>query len=168
LSEEEYKKKFSAIVEKDCLCTGLGTTALLKNDIVNKQHKPEGVIICPGPNLAYFSGTFSLSQMIDHIYGRTNVRNAVERASLFVNELVLYIKYLRKEIDRNALTLNQNTFRTLNAFKTNLLAGIEYYKGINADFLENCTYECPDMIEALDQYAKEIEAIEIPSLVIAS
>ncbi|NBO70547.1 MAG: hypothetical protein EBU66_08835 [Bacteroidetes bacterium] len=168
LSEEEYNKKFSAIVEKDCLCTGLGTTALLKNDIVNKQHKPEGVIICPGPNLAYFSGTFSLSQMIDHIYGRTNVRNAVERASLFVNELVLYVKYLRKEIDRNALTLNQNTFRTLNAFKTNLLAGIEYYKGINADFLQNCTYECPDMIEALDRYAKEIEAIEIPSLVIAS
>jgi len=168
LPEEEYKKKFSAIVEKDCLCTGLGTTALLKNDIVNKQHKPEGVIICPGPNLAYFSGTFSLAQMIDHIYGRTNVRNSVERASLFVNELVLYVKYLHKEIDRNALTLNQNTFRTLNAFKTNLLAGIEYYKGINVDFLKNCTYECPDMIELLERYAKEIEAIEIPSLVIAS
>ena len=168
LPEEEYKKRFSAIVEKDCLCTGLGTTALLKNDIVNKQHKPEGVIICPGPNLAYFSGTFTLAQMIDHIYGRTNVRNSVERASLFVNELVLYVKYLRKEIDRNALTLNQNTFRTLNAFKTNLLAGIEYYKGINADFLKNCSYECPDMIEELERHAKDIEAIEIPSLVIAS
>lgn len=168
LPEEEYKKRFAAVVEKDCLCTGLGTTALLKNDIVNKQHKPEGVIICPGPNLAYFSGTFTLAQMIDHIYGRTNVRNSVERASLFVNELVLYVKYLHKEIDRNALTLNQNTFRTLNAFKTNLLSGIEYYKSINADFLKNCTYECPDMIADLERYAKDVLAIEIPSLVIAS
>jgi hypothetical protein len=146
----------------------LGTTALLKNDIVNKQHKPEGVIICPGPNLAYFSGTFTLAQMIDHIYGRTNVRNSVERASLFVNELVLYVKYLRKEIDKNALTLNQNTFRTLNAFKTNLLSGIEYYKGINDAFLKNCSYECPDMIEDLEKYAREVESIVIPSLVIAS
>lgn len=168
LPEEEYKKKFDAIVEKDCLCTGLGTTALLKNEIVNKQHKPEGVIICPGPNLAYFSGTFTLAQMIDHIYGRTNVRNSVERASVFVNELVLYVKYLRKEIDKNALSLNQNTFRTLNSFKTNLLSGIEYYKNINADFLKNCSYECPDMISALEKYAQEVESLEIPSLVIAS
>ena len=168
LPEEEYKKKFSAIVEKECLCTGLGTTALLKNDIVNKQHKPEGVIICPGPNLAYYSGTFTLAQMIDHIYGRTNVRNSVERASLFVNELVLYVKYLRKEIDKNALTLNQNTFRTLNAFKTNLLSGIVYYKGINDAFLKNCSYECPDMIEELEKYVQEVESIVIPSLVIAS
>jgi hypothetical protein len=168
LSEVEYNKKFSAIIEKDCLCTGLGTTALLKNDIVNKQHKPEGVIICPGPNLAYFSGTFTLAQMIDHIYGRTNVRNSVERASVFVNELVLYVKYFRKEIEKNALTLNQNTFRSLNAFKTNLLSGIEYYKSINEEFLKNCSYECPDMLEQLAKYADEIEEMEIPSLITAS
>jgi hypothetical protein len=66
--EHEIEK----VTEKDCLCEGLGASALLKN--TNKlSHNLSAVNICPGPNLAYFSDTFSLKQMVDHIYGRLNV-----------------------------------------------------------------------------------------------
>ena len=172
LSEEQYNKQFQFVIEKDCLCTGLGTAALVKNDIHDKQYKPEGVILCPGPNLKYFSGIFTLQNMVDHIYGRANVRNNVQRPNLFINELVLYIQYLKKDIDKSALTLNQNTFRYLNSFKTNLLSGIEYYKELNQQFMEGCckgvNVECPDMLEDLHKFQTEIQNIEIPALMVPS
>ena len=73
----ELAKEIEKVIEKDCLCEGLGASALLKND-AELSHKLSAVTICPGPNLAYFSGVFSLRQMVDHIYGRVNVLNKLQ------------------------------------------------------------------------------------------
>ncbi len=71
-SPEEQKEHFNKIVDKSCLCTGLMTSAMIVNDVKMKT-KDQGVLICPGPNMAYFSKIVSLKKMIDHIYGRTNI-----------------------------------------------------------------------------------------------
>ena len=55
---------------------GLGTSTLLVNK-AKLSHGLSAVTICPGPNLVYFSGIFSLKQMVDHIYGRINLLNDV-------------------------------------------------------------------------------------------
>jgi hypothetical protein len=84
--------------------------------------------VCPGPNLAYFSGIFSLKNMINHIYGYENLNNNLERPHMFINELKLYIDFLQKRIIDCSDSLSEKQSKYFSKFKSNLLAGIEYYK----------------------------------------
>ncbi len=132
LQDEEYKKELRNITDKDCLCEGLGAAAIIKNEATDKL-KLSAVAICPGPNLAYFSGIFSLREMVDHIYGRTNLRNNVSRPHMFINELQMNVDYLEKE-NRNMQSDASGKYeRKLVEFKANLLNGIEYYKSLLPD-----------------------------------
>ena len=115
------------VVEKDCLCEGLGAAALLKNR-TKLSHNLSAVTICPGPNLAYFSNTFSLKQMVDHIYGRMNILNKLNRPNIFVNELQLYFDYLKKEIEEQYSIISEKKISYFETFRINLLKGIEYYE----------------------------------------
>ncbi|MCK5839388.1 MAG: hypothetical protein KAG99_06035, partial [Bacteroidales bacterium] len=54
LSPKEYQAKYDKIVEKECICVGLGTSALLVKNL-DRKVEGDGVSICPGPNMAYFS-----------------------------------------------------------------------------------------------------------------
>jgi hypothetical protein len=60
--EEEYLWKAEQVLEKECLCEGLSASALIVNDIHHNNVHSMQLAICPGPNLAYFSGTFSLAK----------------------------------------------------------------------------------------------------------
>jgi len=127
LTKEKFDEKFNEITAKDCLCEGLSSTVLLKNNIPVHHHL-EAVAICPGPNLAYFSKTFSLEEMVDHIYGRLNALNALNRSHMFVNELKMYVEYLKTEVQKNIDSLSEKQMKYFSSFKSNLLQGIEYYK----------------------------------------
>lgn len=125
----DLEEMIGKIEEKDCLCEGLGTSALLKNK-TKLSHGLKAVAICPGPNLAYFSGVFTLRQMVDHIYGRSNILNTVKRPHLFVNELKLYVDYLRVEV-KNVVKANmQKQSSYFTTFKENLMKSIEYYMNL--------------------------------------
>ncbi|HNU47570.1 MAG TPA: hypothetical protein PKM40_01975, partial [Bacteroidia bacterium] len=73
---EPSQKQIDDLLIKDCLCEGLASPVMLVNN-VPVPHNLNAVTICPGPNLAYFSGTFTLQEMINHIYGRVNVLNTL-------------------------------------------------------------------------------------------
>ncbi len=88
LNEGAYAREVERITAKDCLCEGLGASALIK-DGMTPAHKLEAVAICPGPNLAYFSQVVPLRTMVDHIHGRLSLLNENLRSHMFVNELVL-------------------------------------------------------------------------------
>ena len=62
------------------------------------------VTICPGPNIAYFSKAVSLQEMADHIYGRTNIITDKNRPHFFINELFIYINYLKEKVFEEADT----------------------------------------------------------------
>jgi len=129
LSISEIAKRTEEITEKDCLCEGLTSTALLNNNI-KIPHKLEAVTICPGPNLAYFSKVLSLEEMVGHIYGSVNVLNTLYRPHIFINELKMYVDYLKQELDKNLNSLSEKQVKYFSTFKTNLLQGIEYYKNL--------------------------------------
>ena len=126
LSNNEFKKRYEEITEKDCLCEGLATTPLLKNNIPVDHHL-DAVTICPGPNLAYFSKIFSLEEMVGHIYGRLNILNSTYRPHTFINELKMYVDYLQQEVQKNINSLTEKQTKYFSSFKSNLLQGIEYY-----------------------------------------
>ncbi|MFA6945271.1 MAG: hypothetical protein WC220_05145 [Pedobacter sp.] len=127
LQPEDFQAKFEAITEKLCLCEGLAAPAYLKNNIL-KSKESRATVICPGPNIAYFSGKFSLDEMVSHIYGKLNLLNDPERPNLFVNELNLYVDYLKKDISRQLQEMNDKKAKYFSKFKEQLENGITYYK----------------------------------------
>ncbi len=133
VSEEEVQGELNKIMEKDCLCEGLTASVRLKNEMY-LPHKLSAVSICPGPNLAYFSGVFSLKQIIDHIYGRDNIQNGLYRPNMFVNELRMYVDYLKNQITESTGSINDKQQRYFKKFKSNLLDGVAYYKAMLSHF----------------------------------
>lgn len=127
LPEEEYKERYEGIVEKVCLCEGLCASAYIKNHML-KPRESKAVTICPGPNLAYFSRVYTLDEMVGHIYGEADLLGEVERPNMFINELNLYIDYLKKDLAGYVKNLNEKKGKYLVKFKSQLEQGIEYYK----------------------------------------
>ncbi|ADY50961.1 hypothetical protein Pedsa_0379 [Pseudopedobacter saltans DSM 12145] len=129
LSEEEYQREFQQVTEKICLCEGLVTSAYIKNDML-KPKENKAVAICPGPNIAYFSGEFTLEEMVKHIYGKVNLLSGSNRSNIFINELSLYVDYLKKDISNSLKDLNDKKVKYFSKFQQQLENGIDYYKSL--------------------------------------
>ncbi len=126
LSSVEHQKRFDNITEKSCICVGLGTSTLLSNKLDTKI-EGEGVSVCPGPNMAYFSKIKSLKEMIDHIYGRSNIITRNDRPNMFIKELKIYIEYLKNKIDETQVSRTLKQEKHLINFANNLREGMTYY-----------------------------------------
>ncbi|HLG35313.1 MAG TPA: hypothetical protein VI757_10565 [Bacteroidia bacterium] len=129
LTDKIFQRELELVTEKDCLCEGLGVSALLKNHL-SPAHELNAVSICPGPNLAYFSGVFSMQEMVNHIYGRINLLNSLPRANMFINELKMYVDYLKNEILKGKEDISLKQKKYAEEFRNNLIAGIDYYKNL--------------------------------------
>ncbi|MEO7266318.1 MAG: hypothetical protein ABIW38_15485 [Ferruginibacter sp.] len=131
LPVQEYNKKLSLVLDKECLCVGLSNAAAI-NYGQTFIKKLNAVSICPGPNIANFSRIVSLQTMIDHIYGRKNILTNPERPHMFIKELHLYIDYLaeqlKEEIEPEDLSKRKKYFAS---FHQNLMNGIMYYHGLS-------------------------------------
>jgi hypothetical protein len=165
LSDSTFEKMKFNITEKACLCVGLANASYLENDIKIKGQE-QGVVICPGPNMAYFDKEVSLSEMVRHIYGNATVMTDANRPNLFVKELKMYIDYLRNEITETTADLTAAQIKKWNAFKNNMMEGIGYYQTMFASshFLEDRINEIQNQLES---YKARIDAIKIPELVVA-
>ncbi|WP_029292577.1 hypothetical protein [Chryseobacterium hispalense] len=159
ISSEIYQKKRENITEKACLCVGLVNAAYLENGLDIKGEK-QGVVICPGPNLAYFDKEVSLAEMVKHIYGRNNVISNKNRPNMFINEMKMYIDYLKKDIEDFSGKITAGQIKKWKNFKENLLEGIVYYESL----LEKTDFFKTDLnIRCLLQSNRlRIEKITIP------
>lgn len=146
------------VTEKDCLCEGLGASALLKGNMT-PAHKLEAVTICPGPNLAYFSRVVPLRDMLDHIYGRTSLLNEPDRPHMFINELKLYVDYLRRELEQVAHSVSDKQRRYLEKFRANLHAGIHYYEELAPVLHAHAVAPLQRFRKDLERQADELKAL---------
>ena len=132
LSPEHYQTEYDKIVEKTCVCTGLGASALLANNL-GTQVEGDGVSVCPGPNMAYFSKIMSLKEITDHIYGSSNMISRTDRPNMFVKELKIYIDFLKNKIEETRISMTNKQEKYLLTFVKNLKEGINYYYGLFSD-----------------------------------
>ena len=161
ISEEEYKNQFDLITEKVCLCEGLSAPAFIKNNIL-KPRESRAVTICPGPNTSYFSKIYSLENMVRHIYGKINLLEGVERPHVFVNELSLYVSYLKKDIEVNIKTLTDKKTKQLKNFKQELLNGIDYYVALIPELKKRSQSFSDTFHSDLDQLRLLVNHILLP------
>jgi len=165
-SADILKKKVENVTDKDCLCEGLAASSLLKNNIPI-PHDMNAVSVCPGPNLAFFSGVFSLEEMLGHIYGRKKILNSLNRPHMFINELKLYIDYLKREIENPLKELSVVQSKYFSTFKSNLLEGIEYYSNLLPSMKLDTEKHVNNFMHALRNFESQIQNIFIPEAVAA-
>lgn len=152
LEEEEYTAQFNKVTEKICLCEGLCSSAYIKLDI-SKPRENKAVAICPGPNLAYFNGTYSMEEMVKHIYGKLDLLGKINRPNMFIKELNLYVDYLQEDLTSHLKDLSDKKRKQLTNFKNQLLEGINYYKDL--------FYKWPDQATSLmKEFYAELSASE--------
>lgn len=152
LAPDDYQKAFDAITVKSCLCTGLVMTAYTEKDLL-KRSDGEGIAVCPGPNLAYFSKESSLQEMVGHIYGEVDLKDEGYRPHMFIKELNMYVDYLKDMIASETSEITPKKHKQLISFAKNLNQGIEYYLEL---FEKNKNIEA---INELNNYAKEVVSI---------
>jgi hypothetical protein len=156
LSEIHHREEMEKITVKSCICVGLGTSALLVNDLDTRVEK-RGVSVCPGPNMAYFSRSLTLKEMVDHIYGKTNVIKRKDRPNMFLKELSLYLEYFKKKVMVEDHPDADKQKAYLAAFKQNLESGIEYYRELFSTLKRTTAIKKAALIAELDK-AKSILA----------
>lgn len=158
LTAEKYESEYEKIVDKSCICVGLGTSALLVNNLDTKI-EGEGVSVCPGPNMAYFSKEMSLQEINDHIYGRVNVIERKDRPNMFLKELFIYLNFLQKRLAETSDSVEAKEMNYFTKFAGNLRNGIAYYRGLfkaqKKYFQENRTV----VMASLDQGDQELDRI---------
>jgi len=172
LSEAEYKLEYDKIVDKSCICLGLGISAMKANGIETTKAEGHGISVCPGPNMAYFSKKVSLKEMIDHIYGRTNIITRKDRPNMFLKEIGLYIDYLKKEIDITTPSMmNRKHKKYLDNFTTNLKKGVNYYQELFAEmktsFIEKKSELLNDLEmsqQAIDDLINKVEKLKLATV----
>ena len=165
LSADAFEKSKIKITEKSCLCVGLANASYLENDIKIKG-QAQGVVICPGPNMAYFDHEVSLKEMLQHIYQGKTILTTNDRPNLFVKELKMYVDYFRNEIETISGEVSANQLKKWNSFKTNILDGIEYYQNLfSSTFYFKAEEE--KIKKQFDFYKSELNAISIPTLQLA-
>ena len=158
LPEKEYERELQTVLDKECLCIGLSNAA------ANKYEQPflknlTAVTICPGPNIAYFSKEVSLQGMTDHIYGRSDIITDNSRPHMFINELFIYINYLKEQLSKESAPMDKKKEKYFSGFYNQLLGGINYYREIVLPCDDFSEKDVKDFNHHLDKAELELEAM---------
>jgi hypothetical protein len=165
LPPEERRAEFEKIVEKACICHDLGDSALAKHGMSYPEFKPVPAV-CPGPNLVYFFKISTLKEMVDHVYGRTNVLSPwTIRRHFFINELHLYVSHLKRLIGRLKSGAARKEIEYLEEFKKNLAEGVEYYKNLVGALREESESARRRFISDLAVIGRQLDELAVPDVV---
>lgn len=154
MMDEEKTRRCSAVTEKVCLCEHLGNGALIALGIKPEVGSPQA--ICPGPNIAWFHGEYTLQEMVDHIYGRGESLVPPERPHFFCKELEMYVDHFERLVAEN-----DDASRWADmviSFKENIETGMAHclkiaqktpYPGENLASIKPCVEHQKERLEAI-------------------
>jgi len=165
LSPKVFLGKLAKVVEKACLCEDLAASGLI-NSNGHGAAKERAVAVCPGPNLAYFSKITSLEEMVGHIYGRLQLITDSNRPSLFINELRLYVDYMKQEMQKKIESWNVKEQKYFDTFRKNLQDGIAHYKVLIPKLKEETERYRETMRNELLALEQELLEIVFPAVIV--
>jgi len=158
LSENGYTKEQMSfmseeVLSKSCICHDLSGSVKVKSGIETNATPA----LCCGPNIVNFSRIATLKEMVDHIYGRGIELTRPGRPHMFIQEMMLYIDYFRKEMEKFSLKLSTRKKKYFIEFRKNLQEGLEYYQRLSESFARE---EWGSFIDDLKPVCKALEALE--------
>ena len=156
LDDRLRERMRESLLAKSCICNDLAGGIMQKLSI-----DPDATpAICPGPGIRDFSRVAGLDEMVGHIYGRGSLPLNPERPHTFVFELGLYLDYLRDECERVELGFSTHKPKYLHEFRSNLLAGIEYYRSFCEALLPD---ERAGFLASLEKLGSETRTLPLPA-----
>ncbi|WP_143960803.1 hypothetical protein [Litoribacter populi] len=164
LEPVQYQNAYDRITDKACICKALGTAALLEKGMETKKEGPT-IAVCPGPNMAYYSGKRTLLEMVDHVYGRKNIIGREDRPFIFVKELALYVNYLKDKISELEVPITPKQSRYFADFEKNLQKGIAYYLNLLSRVEEGLGWDKEALFEAFEELVKKIDSLELNEVI---
>ena len=148
-TEDKFNEEFEKASEKACLCEGLSASTYINYNI-EEAKQSLAVSVCPGPNLAYYSKVSTLKEMVDHIYGRINLITDPHRPNMFIKELSLNLDFIEKKIEDSLNSISAQTEAYVNTYYNNLLDGLNYYRKIIPEIMEETELVRSKILESLD------------------
>jgi hypothetical protein len=164
LNNSAYVEAYKKITDKTCLCEGLSNAAFLNYNF-NIKGTTEGVAICPGPNMAYFSKEVSLKEMVNHIYGKKDMEISSHRPHMFLKELAMYVDYFSAKVDECKDTFSAKQEKYLTTFFTNLNNGIAYYYELFNSTKDAFETNKEHLIDELEKLKQQLFDIKSPILI---
>jgi hypothetical protein len=143
------------VLQKACICHDLGGSVSINYGSDAKA----APAVCCGPNIRHFNRISSLEEMVHHIYGRFSLMMNAERSHMFIEEMRLNLDYLRQEIKDFSLMISDRPQSFFGAFKKSLLEGIDYYRDLTQQFIEE---QRGKFLEDLTKLQEEIERTCLP------
>ncbi|MDZ7607016.1 MAG: hypothetical protein U5K79_15825 [Cyclobacteriaceae bacterium] len=101
----------------------------------------------------------TLSEMVGHIYGKTNVIERTDRPHMFVKELSLYVDYLRNRVNEMAKPITDKNQKYVETFQKNLHDGIEYYKDLFQHKADAFHEKKAQIIQSLDKLKYDLDDV---------
>ncbi len=146
------------IVAKACICHDLAGGATLITGIDPKARPA----ICCGPVISAFSKTSTLEEMVGHIYGRLSIMTRTDRSHMMVNELQLYVDFLKQEIVDASAGLLSRTSKHFTEFKENLISGAHYYRQLAEEFGKE---KRESFLKDIEELLEELDSVSLDSFV---
>lgn len=147
--ESDREAKIGAVVAKACLCADLAAGALKRNNIDTTAL----TAVCCGPGIVDFNRIATLSEMVDHIYGRLCLLSNSDRPHMFIRELSQYVSYLAEQAEKKAQGLIDLPEKYFEDFRENLLQGIAFYRETAARLKEQAQ---EPFMAALEAYENQL------------
>jgi len=122
----DYEKLVERIEAPACICVDLCGSFLQETE----SKKPPPAAICPGPNIVNFTKKRTLEQMVDHIYGRTDVLTRPNRPHVFVREVELYLQVFHEDLQSMGTSLERRSAKQLRQTLAELERGLEFYSSL--------------------------------------
>jgi hypothetical protein len=85
-----------------------------------------------------------------------------DRPNMFINELRMYIDYLKKEIEKQIGLITAKEVKYFTAFKSNMMEGIAYYKSLVPKFVRETDSYRETMKNQLMVLEEELMNIIVP------
>ncbi len=165
IKDKKEQERVSTVLAKACICDHLGNGALIALGVLKESIAPQS--ICPGPNLAWFNRIYSLKEMVDHIYGRTESLISNKRPHMYHKEISMYFDWLKDKInlcegEKNLLKLIRDTFNNLEKgilFCEEIAKNNTSYKDENlASLAESCQTWLSDLSLIKESFSQKFPA----------
>jgi hypothetical protein len=160
MTPEQLAATRESVLAKSCICHDLAGGATRKLGI-DPQATPA---ICCGPNIANFSKLATLEEMVGHIYGRLSLLANPQRPHMFIRELMLYVDYVGKELDRCSRGIEKRAAKYFSQFRENLLSGIEHYRQVAERLAEGQKADFLSALQTLQELINQMPLEPMPAV----
>jgi hypothetical protein len=147
----DYALQVERLQAPACICVDLCGSFLECTSPDDEKPPPA---ICPGPNIVNFQRSYTLGEMVSHIYGRVDVLTRPGRPHVFLREFELYLEVFDEDLAVLGTAVESRPRAQLEKTLEGLGEALTFYRAL---LPELSLVERPEFARRLVELAYEVE-----------